>query len=456
MDLQKEVYVKNAEQVTNHGNVTLRQAAVDILEYALKAADPYSAIEKLVNLDNHWLSVGDLQFNLEKYERIFILGAGKASLRIAQVLEDILGDWITGGLFVLKHGDMANLKQTDVVYAAHPVPDENSYLGAKGLLDLANSFSEKDLVIAGITGGSSALLALPPEGISLEDLQRINEILILSGADILQINAVRKHLSRIKGGLLAKEILPATLINLTVSDVVGDALDYITGPTVVDTSTFDDARNVLDKLDLWAKFPASTCDYLRFGGDEQETPKSFEGMPLHSFIVVPGDAACVAAEKRAKELGFKSMILTSMLTGEAKEAGSFFASIGREISTFGRPLSSPCAIIAGGENVVTIGEEDRGEGGPNLELALAASLGIADLGQVVIAAIDTDGFDGSTDTAGGLVDGSTVDAALDKGLDPEMNLKTHNAKEVLARTDDAILTGPTGTNVNDLKLLLFS
>jgi len=455
VDLQKEVYVKNAEQVTNHGNVTLRQAAVDILEYALKASDPYSAIDKLVNLDDHWLSVGDLQFNLEKYERIFILGAGKASRRIAQVLEDILGEWITGGLFVLKHGDMANLKQTDVVYAAHPVPDENSYQGAKGLLDLADTFSEKDLVIAGITGGSSALLALPPEGISLEDLQRVNEILLLSGADIYQINAVRKHLSRIKGGLLAKEILPATLINLTVSDVVGDALDYITGPTVVDTSTFNDARNVLDKLDLWAKFPASTCDYLRFGGDEQETPKSFEGMPLHSFIVVPGDAACVAADKRAKELGFNSMILTSMLTGEAKEAGSFFASIGREMSTFGRPAGSPCAIIGGGENVVTIGDEARGDGGPNLEFALAASLEIAGLDQVVIAAIDTDGFDGSTDTAGGLVDGSTLKAAADKGLDPEMYLKTHNAKEVLARTDDVILTGPTGTNVNDLKILLF-
>ena len=456
MDLQKEFYVQNPEQLTNHGNVTLRQAAVDIIEHALKAADPYTAIEKSVHLDDHWLSVGDLQFNLEEYERLFILGAGKASRRIAQVLEDILGDWITGGLFVLKHGDMANLKQTDVVYAAHPVPDENSYQGAKGLLDLVNSFSEKDLVISGITGGSSALLALPPDGINLEDLQRVNEILLLSGADIYQINAVRKHLSRIKGGLLAKEILPATLINLTVSDVVGDALDYITGPTVVDTSTFDDARNVLDKLDLWAKFPASTCDYLRFGGDAQETPKSFEGMPLYSFIVVPGDAACVAADKRAKELGFNSIILTSMLTGEAKEAGSFFASIGRELSTFGRPVGSPCAMIGGGENVVTIGEEDRGDGGPNLEFALAASLEIAGLGQVVIAAIDTDGFDGSTDTAGGLVDGSTMKAAVDKGLDPEMNLKTHNAKEVLARTDDAILTGPTGTNVNDLKLLLFS
>ncbi len=455
MDLLKQDYIQNAEQVTDHGNVYLRQMAVDILEHALVAADPYTAIEKLVYLDDHWLSVGDLQFDLEKYERIYILGAGKASRRIAQVLEDILGNWLTGGLFVLKQGDTANLKQTDVVYAAHPVPDENSYLGAKGLLDLANSFSEKDLVITGITGGSSALLAFPPEGINLEDLQRVNEILLLSGADIYQINAVRKHLSRIKGGLLAKEILPATLINLTVSDVVGDALDYITGPTVFDTSTFDDARKVLDKHDLWEKFPTSTCDYLRFGGDAQETPKGFEGMPLHSFIVVPGDAACVAAEKRAKELGFNSMILTSMLTGEAKEAGSFFASIGREISTFGRPAGSPCVIIGGGENVVTIGDEVKGDGGPNLEFALAASLEIYDLDQVVIAAIDTDGFDGSTDTAGGLIDGSTLKAALDKGLDPERNLKIHNAKEVLARTGDAILTGPTGTNVNDLKLLLF-
>jgi hydroxypyruvate reductase/glycerate 2-kinase len=456
VNLQKKIYIQNPGELTDHGNVALRQATVDILEHALTAVDPYTAIEKLVHLDDHWLSVGDLSIDLKQYERVFILGAGKASRRIAQVLEDILGDWITGGLFVLKHGDTADLKRTDVIYAAHPVPDENSFQGAKGLLSLAKSFSEKDLVIVGVTGGSSALLALPAEGISLEDLQQVNEIILLSGADLYQNNAVRKHLSRIKGGLLAKEILPATLINLTVSDVVGDALDYITGPTVVDTSNFDDARAVLDKLDLWKKFPASACEYLRNGGKDQETPKNFEGMPLHSFIVVPGDAACIAADLRAKELGFNSMILSSMLTGEAREAGSFFASIAQEISTFGRPLEPPCAVIGGGENVVTIGEEQRGEGGPNLEFALAASLEIAGLDQVVIAAIDTDGFDGSTDAAGGLVDGNTRDMAVKRPLNPELNLKNHNAKEVLAGINDLIFTGPTGTNVNDLKLLLFS
>ena len=365
MNLPKEAYIKNVKQLIDHGNMALRQAAVDIVEHALTAADPYTAIEKLIHLEDERLSVGEVTFNLTNYERIFILGAGKASRRIAQALEDILGDRISGGLFVLKQGDLVDLKLTEVIYAAHPIPDQQSYQGAKALLEMAQSFSEKDLVIAGITGGSSALLALPADGISLEDLQKVNEILLLSGANIYQINAVRKHLSRIKGGLLAQEIMPATLINLTVSDAVGDALDYITGPTVADTSTFDDARDVLNMHNLWDKFPSSVSEYLKKGEKNQETPKSFEGMPLHSFIVVPGDAACVAADQRARELGFNSMIITSMLTGEAKEAGSVFASIGHEMSAYGRPFCSPGALIGGGENVVTIGEEDRGEGGPN-------------------------------------------------------------------------------------------
>jgi len=286
VNLPKEAYIKNVKQLIDHGNMALRQAAVDIVEHALTAADPYTAIEKLIHLEDERLSVGEVTFNLTNYERIFILGAGKASRRIAQALEDILGDRISGGLFVLKQGDRVDLKLTEVIYAAHPIPDQQSYQGAKALLEMAQSFSEKDLVIAGITGGSSALLALPADGISLEDLQKVNEILLLSGANIYQINAVRKHLSRIKGGLLAQEIMPATLINLTVSDAVGDALDYITGPTVADTSTFDDARDVLNMHNLWDKFPSSVSEYLKKGEKNQETPKSFEGMPLHSFIVV--------------------------------------------------------------------------------------------------------------------------------------------------------------------------
>jgi glycerate-2-kinase len=418
----KEGFILNREELTAHGDSDLRRAAVDIIDSALTAANPRAAVDRLLHVDGDNLTIGTLELDLGRYERVFILGAGKASRGIAEELEGKLGDRI----------------------------------GARRVMDLAEGFTKKDLVFAGITGGSSALLALPVDGVTLEDKQRVNQLLLLSGADIFQINCVRKHLSQIKGGWLAKKILPATLINLTVSDVVGDQLDYITGPTVPDTSSFDDARSVMDEFDLWGSFPASASAYLRSGGDAQETPKDFGDLPLHTFVVVPGDAACVGAHERANELGFNSVILTSMLEGEASEAGSFLAAIAKEVVTFGRPLARPCAVVAGGENVVTIGSDQRGRGGPNQEFALSASLGIADLDKTVIVSIDTDGSDGPTDAAGGMVDGTTRAAALSKGLDPSLALRRHDVHGVLHGIGDAIVTGPTGTNVNDLKLLLLA
>ncbi len=448
--------IQNIEQIASHGNSKLRVVVADILERALEAADPYRAVNQILHLDRETLSLKDLSFDLKQYERIFILGAGKASRRIALALEEKLGDRITDGLVVLKQGDEANFEYVDVVYAAHPTPDKNSFHAAEQMLTLAGSFTQHDLVFAGITGGSSALLELPVEGISLEDIQKVYELLLLSGADIVQINAVRKHLSRIKGGLLAKQILPATLVNLTVSDVVGDMLDYITGPTVPDTSTLEDARLVLDEYDLWDSFPNSACEYMRTAGSQQETPKDFGDMPLHSFVVLKGDAACVGAAERARELGFNSMILTSKLKGEAKEAGSFFASIAHEVIHHSRPIVAPCALIAGGENVVTIGSNERGTGGPNQEFALSASLEIAGLENVVLAAVDTDGFDGSTGSAGAMVDGSTLEATISGGFDPKGVLRRHDADTLLKIIGDVIITGPTGTNVNDLKVMLIS
>jgi glycerate 2-kinase len=449
-----KLYIQNQTQLINHGNQSLREAAIKILDYALTLSDPYKAVHRSLELSGDKLSIGSLTIDLQEYERIFILGAGKATRGIALALEELLGDRICDGVIVLKHGDVVSLKHSRVIYAAHPIPDENSYQGAKEMMALAGALNEKDLVFAGITGGSSSLLALPAGDISLADIQIVNKLLLLSGADIVQINSVRKHLSRIKGGLLAQAILPATLINLTVSDVVGDMLDYITDPTVPDTSSFTDACNVLDEYGLWDVFPASAVEYLRRGGSGQETPKDFEGLPLYSFVIVAGDTACVAALEKASRLGFDAMILTSMLGGEAKEAGTFFASVGREITTYKRPLVPPCAIIAGGENVVTIGSEDRGSGGPNQEFGLSASVEIAGYDNIVIAAMDTDGFDGSTESAGAVVDGSTMGTAKAMGFNPKDALRKHDVLHLLQEIGDSIITGPTGTNVNDLKLLL--
>ena len=447
-------FILNREELTVHGESDVRDAAVDIIEHALAAADPRAAVNRLLQADGDTLEIEGLTLDLCEYDRVFVFGAGKASRGIAEALEGKLGDRITGGVIVLKHGDRADLNHVELIHAAHPVPDQNSYRAARRIMELAEDLTEKDLVFAGITGGSSALLALPVDGVTLEDKQKVNQLLLLSGANIFQINCVRKHLSLIKGGWLAKKVLPATLINLTVSDVVGDDLDYITGPTVPDTSSFDDARRVMDDFDLWDDFPTSASQYLRNGGDMKETPKDFGDLPLHSFIVVPGDAACVGAYERAKELGFSSVILTSMLQGEAAEAGSFFAAIAKETLTFERPFPRPCAIIAGGENTVTIGSHQRGMGGPNQEFALSAGLDIAGLAGTVIVSIDTDGSDGPTDSAGGMVDGTSRAAALSRGLDPSSALRRHDVYGLLRETGDAVVTGPTGTNVNDLKILL--
>jgi len=447
-------YIKNRSILTTHGNKEIRTAALDIIDHAIQAADPHLAVNRWLKLKGDVLSVGDLFFKLKDFERIFVIGAGKASRGIARALDEILGDRITDGCFVLKYGDEVLLDHVRVIYASHPVPDENSLLSASALMELAKGCTERDLVIAGISGGSSALLALPVPGVSLGDIKEVNQNLLLCGADIFQINSVRKHLSTIKGGWLAEAILPATLINLTVSDVVGDALDYITGPTVPDTSYFDDARKVLDEYRLWDGLPYSAAEYIRHGDQSNETPKSFNGLPLHTFVIVPGDAACVGAYERAVKMGFNSVIITSMMEGEAKDAGAFFAAIAKEIRRFGRPLEAPCAIIAGGENVVSIRGGKIGEGGPNQEFALSASLKISGLRSVGIISIDTDGSDGPTRIAGALVDGGSMSMAVNKGLHPEQALIDHDTSNLIHQIGDDIVTGPTGTNVNDLKILL--
>lgn len=453
MDLSKVSRFSNRQDVCNHGNNRLRTLALDILEAGLEAADPGREVRKHLHLIGNRLRIFEKDFEISKFARIFLMGAGKATLPIAQVLEEKLGEKITDGVIILKKGSQSNLRHVQVFYGAHPIPDEDGNKGAKTMLAMANGLTEKDLVIAIFTGGSSALLPLPANGISLADKQEVNRLLLSCGAEITEINAVRKHLSQVKGGFLAKHIFPATIINLTVSDVVGDMLDYITDPTVEDTSTFEDARQVITDFNLWEKLPQSVVQHLRNGGPVQETPKDFSHDPVHSFIVLDSAVACQAAADKARQLGFNTMILTTMLKGEAREAGSFLAAIAQEVAQYGRPLASPCAVILGGENTVTL-NGIHGLGGPNQELVLSAALGICGLEDVVIAAIDTDGTDGPTDICGAIVDGNSALQAKKTGLDLNKALRMHDVSNYLECVGDALKAGQTGTNVNDLKLIL--
>ena len=452
-------YIKNSAEILSHGNIALRKTALDILNSGLESADPGIAARRLLRFDEaeKTLWVGERRYLLSDFEHIYVLGAGKATFPIAKALEDIVGPYITAGIITCKQGQEGELKHCAMRVASHPIPDEAGMSAAKEILALAQKTQAKDLVFACITGGSSALMPLPVPEITLDDKKTANKLLLTCGANIIEINAVRKHLSLIKGGLLAQAIhKDALLINLTVSDVIGDPLDYITDPTVPDTSDFSDAQKTLDKYDLWDRMPSAISSYLKNPPRERETPKSFEGRRVENHILVPGDAACEGAAKRALELGYEPMVLSTMLEGESRELGRTFGFIAREILHSGRPLKCPCIVIGGGETTVSIGsinDAEHGSGGPNQEFALGAALEIGDIGSVVVVGLDSDGTDGPTDLAGGVVDDQSLSRAREKGVDIFSSLKKHDATTALQKLGDAILTGNTGTNVNDLKVM---
>ncbi len=450
-----DTYIKNRAELTSHGYKKGREAAVAIIEHALRASDPYAATKNLLNLKGETLTVGSLHFDLAQRGNIYVLGAGKATLLIAKALEEILGERITEGLIIVKRGQDDTLKRIEIRRASHPIPDKDGFDAAQDIKRIAKKAQKNDIVFCAITGGSSALMPLPISSVNSEEKGQINELLLASGATIREINAVRKHLSDIKGGKLALSIFPAKIINLTVSDVTEDPLDYITDPTVPDSSTFTDAISVLGKYNLWNKFPKTAACYLRNATPALETPKGFGEFEslVHSFILIKSATVCEAAAEKAEKLGFTPLILTTMLEGESRDVGTVFAGIAKESKRFNRPLPPPCAIIAGGETTVKTGDK-RGEGGPNQEFVLSAASKLTDGDKVVIAAIDTDGTDGPTDIAGGIVDSSTIRRAKESGLDIFEHLTEHDTSPILSSLGDAILTGPTGTNTNDLKILL--
>jgi glycerate 2-kinase len=449
--------IRNIGELLSHGDKKGREIVLDIIEHAMKSVDPYEAVKKMVCLkDDKYLVVGDLHYNLTETTRIFVVGAGKGSFEIAKALDEILGNRIAMGCIIEKRGEHRRLEHIKVIEAGHPVPDEIGLEGTKEILEIVNEAKKGDIVFVCITGGASALMPLPAEQISLEDTKKVTDLLLKCGATINEINAVRKHISAIMGGRLALLIYPAEIINLIVIDEVAG---LAWGPTVPDTTTFNDAVSVLNKYWLWKKVPMSARKALKAGMKDSslETPKKkdFEGIRAHTFILGDNEKACEAAKKRASELGLQSMILSTVIEGESREVGIVLASIAKETEKSGRLLKSPCILIAGGETTVTINEEG-GEGGPSQELVISFGLKISGDKKITIAAIDTDGTDGPTEVAGGLSDGYMLGRANDIGIDVSKTLTKHRSSIVLRELKDAIITGPTGTNVMDLIVIYIS
>jgi len=448
------------ENAASHSLRKLRRDAMDILSTAVEAVDPGEAIRRNLVMDDGELRIHGVTLDLDRCSNVYVIGGGKAGGSMAEAIEELLGDRVTIGVLNVLKGTESDyhLEKIRLNGASHPIPGEDCVRGVEEMLTLMEGASEEDLFIVLISGGGSSLMTYPTGKVSLEEIRTLTERLLRSGATINELNAVRKHLSAIKGGLMAKRAHPATVLSLILSDVVGDPLDTIaSGPTAPDQTTFGDAVEVLKRRGLWDKAPSSARTRLEKGlrGDLDETPKEGNEIfdKVHNLVIGSNVAAAEAALRRAEDLGYDSRILSTRVEGEAKEVGAALAGVAKEIMSTGSAIDRPSALIAGGETTVTVTGD--GAGGRNQELALGASIEIRGC-DVVIAALATDGIDGPTDAAGAIVDGSTLRRAERLNMDAYQFLSNNDSYTFFTKLGDAFFTGPTGTNVNDLTLVLIS
>jgi glycerate 2-kinase len=435
----------------------LRASARKIFRFSLKAVDPSYAIKKQVKLveDNLW--VGGSLYRLKDIERILVIGAGKASAPMAQAIEKILGPRIHKGIVVTKHGYVAPLKKIQLVEGGHPLPDEGGMEGTKRILNLISNLDQNDLVICLMSGGGSALLLSPGSGISLKDIKELTDQLLRCGANIKEINTIRKHISQVKGGRLAQLAHPAHVITLILSDVIGSKLDSIaSGPTAPDTTTFSDCLKIIQKYGLKDKIPPSIHDRLKKGaqGKIEETPKPGDPIfkKVRNLIIGSNSLALEAARQKAEGLGFNTTILSRPVSGDTTRAAVKHANLAKRIQEIGDPVSPPACLISGGETTVKI--KGKGLGGRNQEFVLVGATKIAGLKNIVMLSAGTDGTDGPTDAAGALCDGKTIKRALQKGIDPGRYLDNNDSYHFFGKLGDLLKTGPTNTNVMDIHVVL--
>ncbi len=430
-----------------------------ILSAALEAVNPQKIIMDAVYLNNGNLNIGGNIYKLDNYQNIFVIGIGKASYLMSLALSDIVKNYRHRGMILTKYGHIGKQEippNFELFEAGHPIPDKNGVAATQFLLSLLQTTVKEDLVIFLISGGGSALLTSPADNLSLDDIKLVTRLLVNCGSSIDEINCVRKHIEKVKGGRLAKAANADQMVSLILSDVIGDQISVIaSGPTIGDPTSFQDALEILHKYNLLDSIPPAVIAYLHKGvnGDVEDTPKPFD--PLFSkvdhFIIGSNIFAANGALAAAQKSGFNSTIITSSLIGEAKQAGLLICSLAKQVHETGLPVKRPACLILGGETTVTL--SGCGLGGRNQEVALAAVECISKIPKVVLATFATDGGDGPTDAAGALVTNSTFQRALSHGMDPNAYLSNHDSYHFFNTLGDLIKTGPTGTNVNDLSFL---
>ncbi|MFL6350401.1 MAG: glycerate kinase [Bryobacteraceae bacterium] len=436
----------------------LRRHAVEIFRAALEAADAGNAVRRHFSLQSRSINAGTARLPLKNIDRIFLIGAGKAVVQMAATVEEIIGARLTRGLVVTKQGHATSrLDRVEIIEARHPIPDQAGVRASAAIQALLRQLNARDLVVVAISGGASALLSAPVEPITLHAKQKTTDLLLRAGATIHELNAVRKHISALKGGRLASLAYPATIVSLILSDVIGDRPDVIgSGPTAPDPSTFGDAISVLRKFGLLKQVPPAVRERLERGarGEIEETPKPGDSVfkRVHNIVIGSNRIALEAAAQEAKARGFHALILSSAIEGETCEVARTHAQILREVALSDHPVSSPACILSGGETTVTI--QGKGKGGRNQEFALAAAFEIDGLPNLVVLSAGTDGTDGPTDAAGAIATGETLRRARQRGLKPEEHLAENNSYPFFDALGNLMKTGPTGTNVMDIHVLL--
>ncbi len=436
----------------------LRRDALAILKAALSAADAGNAVRRHLSSSGAHLRAGALRLALNHFDRVFLIGAGKAAVQMAGAAIQVLPRAPEAGIVVTKYGHATrSLRRVSVIEAGHPIPDERGLAASHQIRALLKELNARDLLLVLISGGASALLPAPAEPVTLASKQHTTDLLLRAGADIAELNSVRKHLSALKGGRLAALAYPATIASLLLSDVIGDPIDIIgSGPTAPDPTTFSDALAVLEKYELTGGVPETVREHLQQGaaGNLPETPKP--GDPLfqnvHNIIVGSNRLALEAAAQKAKSLGYRTLILSSTMQGETREVARVHAQILREVHLSGHPARRPACILSGGETTVTV--RGPGTGGRNQEFALAAAIEISGLSDSLVLSAGTDGTDGPTDAAGAIATGETLSRAAALGLDARKHLRANDSYPFFDALGDLIRTGPTRTNVMDIHLLL--
>lgn len=435
----------------------MRKHAQDIFLAAVNSVNAEQCVSRHLRRTGNRLKAGGTEFDLKAFDSVYVIGAGKATAHMAAAVESILEDRITSGLITVKYNHTRPLKKIRTIEAGHPVPDENGARGAAKILELAEAAGGDDLVICLLSGGGSALMPIASPGLGLPEKQETIRQLLACGADIREINAIRKHLSAIKGGRLALAAAPAVIITLIISDVVGDELDVIaSGPTVADSSTFGMCLEIVKRYDLSASLPPAVKYHIEKGASKKtnETPKSGDLAEDRIFNIIAGNnfSALLAAAACSDALGYNTMILSSKIEGDTTQAAGFHCAVAKQVAETGHPVSTPACIISGGETTVRI--RGKGKGGRSQEFCLAAAESIAGVENIVILCAGTDGTDGPTDAAGAVADHDTVSRAAELGLDASAFLLENDSYNFFKKTGDLVITGPTGTNVMDVRIML--